>query len=339
MSAIRTAILGYGRNGSTMHGGALEANADFDVVAVCDTSSERREEAASRFGCKTYSDHHRMLQDEELDLVCVVSRSDQHCPMTCDCLSAGADVMVTKPWGLNVDEAKQMVEASERTGRLLLPWLPARWGCDFLRLQQLVEEKAIGNVFMIRRAVCGFAARDDWQTELRYGGGYLLNWGLHLVDPPILLGGGEVDSVYGRLKKAINAGDGDDQFLALINLANGTLVQAEYTVAVDNLPDWFVQGDRGTIVVRDRALKVFRKDPTKPDDPTDYSAMEGSEGAESEETLEGEIYGDEHEIYRLVSKAIRREAEYPVSHAEVLSLTGLLDAIRISDRENRVVEM
>ena len=31
---IRTAILGYGRNGSTMHAGPLEKLPDFDVVAV-----------------------------------------------------------------------------------------------------------------------------------------------------------------------------------------------------------------------------------------------------------------------------------------------------------------
>ena len=339
MSAIRTAIIGYGRNGSTMHAGALEANPDFEVVAVCDTSSERREGASARFACETHSDHHRMLENEKLDLVCVVSRSDQHCPMTCDCLAAGVNVMVTKPWGLHLAEAKRMVEVSAQSGSLLLPWLPARWGCDFLRLRQLLAEEVIGNVFMIRRVVCGFAARDDWQTEIRYGGGYLLNWGLHLIDPPILLAGGEVESVYGRLKKAINPGDGEDLFLALINLAGGVLVQAEYTVAVENLPDWFVQGDRGTIVVRDGVLKIYRKDPGKPDDPTDYSAMEGSGGDVLEENLEGAIYGDEHEIYRAISKAIRGQAEFPITHADVLNRTYLLDAIRDSDRENRVVNL
>ena len=73
---IRTAILGYGRSGSTMHAGALEGCDAFEVVAVCDVDPARRDQATERFGCKVYDDHHEMLKSEELDLVCVITRSD-----------------------------------------------------------------------------------------------------------------------------------------------------------------------------------------------------------------------------------------------------------------------
>ncbi len=72
-----------------------------------------------------------------------------------------------------------------------------------------------GRPFIIRRAVCSFATRKDWQTERRYGGGYLLNWGAHIIDPPVLLVDGKVESVYGRLRQTINPGDGEDLFMAL----------------------------------------------------------------------------------------------------------------------------
>ena len=39
---IKTAILGYGRSGSTMHAGAIEKSAAFDMAAVCDIDANAR---------------------------------------------------------------------------------------------------------------------------------------------------------------------------------------------------------------------------------------------------------------------------------------------------------
>ncbi len=218
MAKVRTAILGYGRNGSSMHAGAIEHNADvFEMAVVCDIDPGRRKEAAERFGCEVYSDYHEMLAKEQLDLVCIITRSDQHCAMTCDCLAAGVNVLVTKPWAVDAAEAQRMVKAEKASGKQLLPWLPARWGSDLRRLQELMADEAIGKVFLVRRAVCSYATRCDWQTERRFGGGYLLNWGVHIIDPPMVLMGSPVQSVYGRMKQTINPGDVEDVFIARLS--------------------------------------------------------------------------------------------------------------------------
>ncbi|MDP6776027.1 MAG: Gfo/Idh/MocA family oxidoreductase, partial [Candidatus Latescibacteria bacterium] len=297
MSKIRTAILGYGRSGSSLHADPIEKNEAFEVAAVCDIDAERQKQASERVGCAIYDDYHRMLEQETLDLIVIVTRSSQHCEMTCDCLDAGFNVLVTKPWAVNQDEALRMVEAGERSGKLLLPWLPSRWGCDLRRLKALLAEKPIGDVFLVRRAVCSFATRCDWQTESMYGGGYLLNWGPHIIDTPVQAMGSRVESVYGRMKQTINPGDVEDIFFAVMNLADGTIVQAEYSVSVESLPNWFIQGTEGTIVVRDREVKIYKKIPSQPDDPTKYGTMKAEHEETLEETLEGSIYGDQFEIY------------------------------------------
>ena len=46
-----------------------------------------------------------------------------------------------------------------------MPWLPARWGCDLLRLKELIESGIIGKVFQIRRSEFSFGIRQDWQTK------------------------------------------------------------------------------------------------------------------------------------------------------------------------------
>ncbi|MFH1008562.1 MAG: Gfo/Idh/MocA family oxidoreductase [Candidatus Latescibacterota bacterium] len=336
---IRAAILGYGRSGSTMHAGAIEGNDGFQMVAVCDTDPERRREAAERFGCAIYDDHHRMLEGEELDLISIVTRSAQHAPMACDCLAAGANVLVTKPWAVDAAEASMMMAAAEASGALLLPWLPARWGCVLGRLQELVAEKTIGNIFLIRHAVCSFATRCDWQTERRHGGGYLLNWGAHIVDPPVVLMGSPVRSVYGRMQQTINPGDAEDLFLAVMTLADGTVVQAEYTVAAEDLPSWFIQGDCGTIVVRDQDLTVYRNIPDRPDDPTQFGTMKSLDEEIIQEKIEGALYGDEHRIYAEIAQALRGEKPFPVQPSDALELSRVFDAIRTSSEQDRVVRL
>lgn len=338
--SIRTAILGYGRSGSSMHAGAIAANPPFELVAVCDIDPQRQQQARERFGCTIYDDYHAMLRQERLDLVCVITRSDQHCQMACDCLAAGVNVLVTKPWAVNEAEARRLVAASEATDKVLLPWLPSRWGTDTRRLTQLVAEGAIGDVFMIRRAVCNFSTRNDWQMERKHGGGYLLNWGAHIVDPPLQVVGSPVKSVYGKLRRTINTfGDAEDDFLGVLTTAAGQTVIVEHTTAAVNLPSWFVQGTRGTIEVRGRQLVMTQKTPPQPADPTQSYSARSKEATVTEETLGPALYGDEAEIYAQIAAALQGGKPYPVKPADALELSRIWDAIRRSSEEETVVRL
>jgi predicted dehydrogenase len=337
---IRTAILGYGRSGSTMHAGAIAGNPDdFELAAVCDIDPARRAEAQQRFRCPVFADYQAMLQRVPLDLVSIVTRSDQHCRMACDCLAAGVDVLVTKPWAVDAVEAERMIRAAELSGRRLLPWLPVRWASDLRRLRELVAAGTIGNVFLIRRLVSCFSRRHDWQTERRFGGGYLLNWGPHIVDSAVLLKGIPVKSVYATMRQTINPGDTEDLFLAVLTLADGTLVTAEHTIAVDSLPNWFIQGDQGTLVARGQHITIHRQTPAIPRDPTLHAGMHTGISETWDETVGPDLYGDETVIYGEIAQAIRGRKPYPVTPVDARDLTRTLDAIRLSSETNHVVTM
>ena len=340
MSILRTAILGYGRNGGTMHAGGVENSDRFAMTAACDIDPERRKQAAERFGCPVYENYHEMLEKEELDLVTVVTRSDQHCQMACDCLEAGVNVLVTKPWAVNVGEAERMMETARRTGKTLLPWLPSRWGSVYKRLHEIVSQGAIGNVFMVRRAQTSFNTRSDWQTEKKYGGGYLLNWGPHIVDQGILIADSPVKTVYGRMKQTINPGDAEDVFLAVVQLESGTVVTAEYTVAVDDFPTWVLQGDRGTITVRGTHMHMSRQTPARPDDPTRYASMKAGEAEVTEEDIAGDQYGNTDEVYADIAAALLdgKMMDFPAPPEDAMALSKVFDAIRASAEQDTVIQ-
>jgi predicted dehydrogenase len=339
---IRTAILGYGRSGSTLHADPLERlSADFDLAAVCDIDAGAREKAGRRFGCALHEDYRTMLAAGGLDLVVIVTRSDQHCAMTCDCLEAGVDVLVTKPWAVDEAEARRMIDAARSSGRRLLPWLPARWGCDLLRLKEIVASGAIGKVHLVRRAEMTLGTRSDWQTLRRHGGGYLLNWGPHLVDQPVQLHGGRVRSVWGDTKRLINPGDAEDQFTAVLTLDDGALVIAEIGVGAAVLPTWVVQGTDGTIVVRDLAIEVHRATARQAGEYRGDARLEvDREDLGSAHCITmANRYGDAMAIYPHIVRTLRGEEPYAVSLDSALGLTRVLDAIRRSAATNAVIRV
>jgi len=328
---IRTVIIGYGRNGSTMHAGPLEKYADlFSVAAVCDIDPEARDKAAARFHCPVYDDYRKMLSEIRPEFTVIVTRSHQHAQMTIDALMAGSDVLVTKPWATNARDAERMIAAQQVTGRKLLPWLPARFGADLRQLRAIIARGDIGRVFEVRRSATTFGLRCDWQTESRCGGGYLLNWGPHLVDQPLQLTASPVTRVYGELRQVINPGDVEDNLRVICHTQDGVTVVSEYLIAAGPYPSWVVQGDRGTIVVLGDTIHVYRAQLPERVGEKEYRS--NTAVTEYTEPIAGAIYGDEFEIYPHIARALRGEEPYFVPLEEALRLSRVLDAARLSSR-------
>ena len=328
---IRTAIIGYGRNGSTMHAGPVERyKEDFQVVAVCDIDPEAQKKAADRFHCPIYDDYRKMLAEVKPEFTIIVTRSHQHAQMAIDSLMAGSHVLVTKPWATNARDAERMIAAQQVTGKKLLPWLPARFGADLRQLRAIVDRGDIGRVFEVRRSTTTFGLRRDWQTEHKYGGGYLLNWGPHLVDQPLQLVSSPVTRVYGSLRQIINPGDGEDNLRVICHTDDGVTVVSEFLIAAGPYPAWVIQGDRGTILVQGDEIHVYRAQLPEAVGEKEYRS--NTVITEYTEKITGQIYGDEYEIYPHIAKALRGEEDYFVPLEEALRLSRLLDAARLSSR-------
>lgn len=338
---IKTAILGYGRSGSTLHADAIEQLPEFDLAAVCDIDPKARNKAYDRFKCRLYDDYTQLLNDD-IDLVVIVTRSYQHCKMTCDCLRAGKNVLVTKPWGLNSGEAEEMIRAAGDSGKMLLPWLPARWGGDLIRLRELIQSGVIGKVFQIRRSEFSFGTRQDWQTQKKYGGGYLLNWGPHLVDQSLQLLRQPAKSVYAEMRQIINPGDVEDVFYVVAKTVENVIVVSEFGVGADKLPNWVIQGDRGTIYVKETEIEIHKAIFAESLDPNAYRNevkmdVKVDEVCGTNRITMGNRYGDAAVIYAHIAEAIRGRQPYGVSLDSALGLTRLLDAARKSSEMGQVV--
>ncbi|MCL2433592.1 MAG: Gfo/Idh/MocA family oxidoreductase [Clostridia bacterium] len=345
---IKTAILGYGRSGSTLHATPIERLPELQCVAACDTDPAALKKAFDRFGCAVYEDHAKMLAGSQIDLCVIVTPNNLHAEQACACLAAGVDVLMTKPWAVDTAQLETMQEAAEKHNKRLFYWAPARWGCDLIRLRELVAGGAVGNVFMVRRAEFTFGVRRDWQTLRAFNGGYLLNWGPHLVDQAMCLLGGEPQIVWGDMRQAINPGDCEDIFCAMIKMQSGALAQVEFTVGGPGYPNWVVQGDRGTLYVYGTKIILQQTVPPQGEEIDILAYRQENVIETTDDALVGKNqvtmgnrYGDSMVIYPpLINTVLGRDGEqYDFTYADARRTMLVLDAVRRAAESGEVVKL
>ena len=100
---IKTAVVGLGRSGWGLC--ELLANERFDgayeLTAACDIISERVEEFVETYKGKGYDNIDALLDDPDVELVIIATRSIDHFEHAMKVLKAGKNVVVEKPASIN----------------------------------------------------------------------------------------------------------------------------------------------------------------------------------------------------------------------------------------------
>jgi predicted dehydrogenase len=92
-----------------------------DLAWCCDLSAENRERYAPQYPQAQFTaDFDDLLNDPSLDAIAVASSVPTHHPLGLRALAAGKHVFIEKPLAASVADARELVEAAERAGRLLM---------------------------------------------------------------------------------------------------------------------------------------------------------------------------------------------------------------------------
>lgn len=252
MKVLKTAVVGLGRIGWQTHIPGVRTHAGFELVAVVDPLQERLEEARSEFGVKGYTTLASLLEQEELDLIVIASPTHLHAEQACATMACGIDVFCDKPIAPTLAEADRMIDAMRRTGRKLMIFQPHRATQETAALRHILDQDLLGPIFLIKHAVACYARRNDWQSQRQFGGGMLNNYGAHYLDQLLYLTRSHAVKIACHLRAIATLGDADDVVKALIEMANGTLIDLEINMA-SSLPQpaWYVHGQRGTAKLAD----------------------------------------------------------------------------------------
>jgi len=220
------------------------------VIGGFDIECERARQLAKICSSRVYRSYDEMLEDDDLDLVIVATRSQEHVPMALQAMKAGRDVLVEKPMSLDLAGADKLISTARKLKRELFVRQNRRFDAPFLHAMEIAQSGKLGKLFSVQLRQGGYQRRSDWQTLRKFGGGQLLNWGPHLVDWAMQLIGGRAKDVWAELKRITSAGDAEDYVKMMIRSESGIVADIEICgAAAIAQPPWFLMGTQGTLVI------------------------------------------------------------------------------------------
>ena len=254
---IKLGMIGLGRAGYGMHLPEMKGKDLFTVTAVCDIDADRCAKMAEEYGSKTYSSVEDIVEDPEIEVIDIATRSCDHFIHAMTALQAGKTVLLEKPITMTHAQAQKLFAFAETCGKnKLMIRHNRRFEAKFMEVNKLIASGILGDVYYVKRAVTQFDRRHDWQTLSQYGGGQLLNWGPHLIDQALRFCGDDYKKLYSYTRQVAASGDCEDAVFASFEGVNGRLVEIEINGgAAFSEPEYVVYGTRGALLARSIYLR------------------------------------------------------------------------------------
>lgn len=269
---IKTAIVGLGRSGwglaSDITTGSREGL--YELTAACDVLPDRVQDAVEKYGCKGYDCIEKVLDDPEVELVVIATRSIDHFAHAMMSLKAGKNTVIEKPLSINEGLAEELLRYAERpdTPKLYLRQ-NRRFETMFNEVLDKINSGILGTVSEVNIEERSYERRDDWQTLHEFGGGLILNWGPHIVDHALLLLGAEVKEQFGHMQRSSGGGDREDHFSLHLIGENGRKVNVwiSGSSALNCGRSFTVYGNRGAMVCHNTTvtLKYIKPEQVMPE--------------------------------------------------------------------------
>lgn len=117
-------------------------------------------------GVDTTRDYREILARPDVDAVIIAVPDHWHARMAIDAMEAGKDVYLEKPMVKELSEGPRVIEAQERTGRVLQVGSQLASDVIFDRIQQLLAAGAIGEVNQVEAAYNRNSALGAWQYSI-----------------------------------------------------------------------------------------------------------------------------------------------------------------------------
>ena len=127
---------------------------DIEIVAVADLIPGKAEAFLKKYDIpnevKVYTDHHAMLEAEQLDGVSVCTYNATHAECTIDALEHGVNVLLEKPMTVTLDEAVAICRAEKKSGKIVSVGFQPRFDENMKMIKKIVESGELGEIYYIQ---------------------------------------------------------------------------------------------------------------------------------------------------------------------------------------------
>lgn len=187
MQLVKVGLCAFGMSGKVFHAPFLKEHPGFFLSAIVERSKKDSKEKYPQ--ATIYRSVEEMLENADIELVVVNTPVQTHFEYVKKALEAGKNVVVEKPFTVNVAEAEQLVRLAEEKGLFLSVYQNRRFDRDYLQVQKVMSEDQLGEIKeaeirfdRFRTDPSGKAHKENPEAT---GSGSLHDLGSHLVDQAV----------------------------------------------------------------------------------------------------------------------------------------------------------
>ena len=204
---LKVGVIGVGGIArSHMPGWAQSENAE--VVAAADVSQEIVETFGKTYDIKRVTtDSNELINDLDIDIIDVCTPNMYHEPLTVAALDSGKHVLCEKPLAPTPDAVRRMIDARDRSGKMLMTAQHMRFHANSRALKAEIATGTLGDIYhargwMLRRTA--YPGRASFVQKRHSGGGPCIDIGVHVLDLTLwLMGNPEPVTVSGVTRKEL----------------------------------------------------------------------------------------------------------------------------------------
>ena len=263
MSKLKFAVFGTGFWAGYQIPAWFEAG-DVELVALYNRTKGRAEALAAKYNVpNVYDDPIKLLNNEKLDFIDIITDVDTHPVFTEMAAKRGIDVICQKPMASSLQLASDMVKVCKENKVKFFIHENFRWQAPIRALKRAMDSGIIGEPFKARVSFCSAFPVFDNQPFLAELDKFILtDIGSHILDICRYLFG-EVKTLYCRTKRVNPKIKGEDVANVLMEMEGGLDCYAEMSYASILEKEAFpqtlvlVEGNKGSIhLTNDFVVKV-----------------------------------------------------------------------------------
>jgi 1,5-anhydro-D-fructose reductase (1,5-anhydro-D-mannitol-forming) len=305
----------------------LKSHGNVKLTAVWDEQPDRGREWAAQLGAHFEADLETLLKRDDIDGVVVDAPTSMHADVMVAAAEAGKHIFTEKAMALTVEQCDKISTAVRKAGVKFCISLPARTRPQQLFAKQLMDDRLLGDITLLRIRNGHDGALNNWLPDYWYderqtGGGAMMDLGCHpMYLASWLLGKPKrITSMFNYFThRAV-----EDNAQCSIEFANNAVALIETSLVTYRTPSAFeVYGTEGTLMISDDQVRVISKNLDLP-----FSGWISPNQLPKEQPLPIIQWAD----------ALLNDESMPFGLDDGTKLTELLEAAYIAHRENRTVE-
>jgi len=120
-------------------------NKDCGLKYACDLIDSNIAKLKGKYPLITFTKRHLdLLEDDEVDLVCIATPPESHFKLAFEALSAGKNVLIEKPMTTNSADAEKLIVLAEKKKKLIFVDHTFCFSPSVIKIKELLDRKEIG---------------------------------------------------------------------------------------------------------------------------------------------------------------------------------------------------